>query len=152
MRLSTQLYDQEQPLVNARGQGAAAEHRQGHRRRNAAEQLSRRSYSKEYAGHVKTLRKDGFTDEQLVAYILAYYVRLSRDNLFGKLSYLPIDLLKDFIPDATDESQLEYTKFFLKSSLAKIEKYIQEHKKSGTHGKTTAEMLKLRGCNPAWPY
>ena len=109
-------------------------------------------YTKEYADYVQSLRDAGYADEQIIASILAEYTKISRSNLFDKLAYLPIAYFQDYIPNATDESQLEYTKFFLEKPLKEFEKYIEDHSKSGTRGKSQGELLKLRNEDAQFPY
>ena len=109
-------------------------------------------YQEEYPSHVKELKEAGYADDQIIATILASYVRVSRRQLFEKLAYMPIDYWQDYIPDASDPSQLGYTKFFLERPWLEIEKYIKEHPKAGTRAKTQEEMIKFRKEDSTWPY
>lgn len=109
-------------------------------------------YKEENKGTIKEMEDAKYTEDQIVATIIAYFVNASRLNLFDKLANIPIDMWKDYIPDPTDKSTLEFTKFFIEKNWTELVKYIQEHPKASTRAKTEAEMLKLRKEDLGWAY
>ncbi|MBO5595030.1 MAG: hypothetical protein J5931_10560 [Prevotella sp.] len=98
-------------------------------------------YKEENKGSIKEMQDAKYTEDQIVAKILANFVNVSRNNLFEKLTNIPIDTWKDYIPDPTDKSTLDFTRFFIEKSAAELMEYIQEHPKASTRAKTEAEML-----------
>ena len=109
-------------------------------------------YKEENKGTIKEMEDAEYTEDQIVATIIAYFINFSRANLFDKLANIPIDMWKDYIPDPTDKSTLEFTKFFIEKNWTELVKYIQEHPKATTRAKTDAEMLKLRKEDLGWAY
>lgn len=81
-------------------------------------------YKEENKGSIKEMQDAKYTEDQIVAKILANFVNVSRNNLFEKLTNIPIDTWKDYIPDPTDKSTLDFTRFFIEKSAAELMEYV----------------------------
>lgn len=112
--------------------------------------------------YVAELKKAGYTDEDIYWILANYWVSQNQSMLVGKLSYVPIAMWKDLIPnpEAATAEELAYALKYINMDDVALLKYIYDLKKNsgkaGTRITLTDEqlnqLLKARLTNYSFPY